>query len=338
MFLYLISEFDLVEPILASPGPIERRGTVNDAADLVQQVPLWLRFDFTSASWIIAALSAVLCSLYLAGTFRLWSQRRFWNPARVLSFVLGCVIAFLVATLGVNAAAPHSLTALMFQQITLMTLVPPLLLTGAPGVLLLRSMPHGRFGSFILRVGIGGLRSKWTSSLLHPAVPIVIALLAFPALYLSDAVSTFVSTRAGMDALLAMFLFGGILAAVPLWSVDPLPRVQSFPSRFIDIAIELQIHAVLGLTFLRIGRPIFDQYAVATNGIDPVYDQAVAGALLWTYAEMPLFLVLIICLARWFAQEQKSHKIKQSSEDAAMDSYNEYLLSLNDHDRLHKQH
>ncbi|UVI34376.1 cytochrome c oxidase assembly protein [Brevibacterium spongiae] len=311
---------------------------MNDAADLLQQVPLWLRFDFTSASWIVAVISLTLCSLYLAGAFKLWSQRRFWNPARLLSFVLGCVIAFLVTTLGVNAAAPHSLTALMFQQITLLTVVPPLLLTGAPGVLLLRTMPHGGFGGTILRAALGGLRSKWTGMLLHPAVPIIFALLAFPVLYLSDAISIFVSTRAGMEFLLVMFLLGGILAAVPLWSVDPLPRAQSFPSRFLDIAIELQIHAILGLTFLRMGRPIFEQYSMATNGIDPVYDQAVAGALLWTYAEMPLFLVLIICLARWFAQEQKSHKINQSSEDAAMDSYNEYLLDLSDQDRMHKQH
>lgn len=311
---------------------------MNDAADLLRQLTLWLRFDFASSSRGLAFISVVLCVLYLAGAFSLWFQRRFWNPARVLSFVLGCVVVFLVATLGVNAAAPHSLTALMFQQITLLTVVPPLLLTGAPGVLLLRSMPHGNFGGIILRSALGGLRSNWTSKLLHPVVPIIVALLAFPALYLSDAISIFMSDQVGMEVLLLVFLLGGILAGIPLWSVDPLPRVQSFPSRFIDIAIELQIHAVLGLTFLRVGRPLLEQYSVEANGIDPVYDQAVAGALLWTYAEMPLFLVLIICLARWFAQEQKSHKIRQSSEDAAMDAYNDYLLNLNDQDRMHKQH
>lgn len=306
---------------------------MNDAARMMQEAATWIRFDFPSSSWTVAVIAIALFVLYLAGTIRLYAQRRFWNPACAFAFLLGCGTTFVIATSGVNAAAAESLTALMFQQITLMTVVPPLLLIGAPGRLLLRSMPHTGIGGRVLSIALAGLRAKWTGAMLHPASPIVIALLLYPCLYLTDAVSTMMSSRIGNEFLLTVFLLAGVFAAVPLWSVDPLPRSQSFPARFVDIAIELQIHAVLGLIFLRIGRPLFDRYTMSTNGIDAIYDQSVAGTLLWSYAELPLFVVLIVCLSRWFSQEQCTQKIRESSEDAAMEAYNHYLQGLQDADR-----
>ncbi|SDQ03816.1 hypothetical protein SAMN04489742_0193 [Arthrobacter crystallopoietes] len=53
---------------------------------------------------------------------------------------------------------------------------------------------------------------------------------------------------------------------VPLWSVDPLPRAPSYPARLIDILVELQIHAVLGLILIRSGAPLISAYATSQQG------------------------------------------------------------------------
>ncbi|GAA1873784.1 cytochrome c oxidase assembly protein [Myceligenerans crystallogenes] len=58
----------------------------------------------------------------------------------------------------------------MFQQLTLMMTVPPLLVLGRPGTWLLCGLPHDRIGAVILVGARWGLRS-WAGRLaLHPAL------------------------------------------------------------------------------------------------------------------------------------------------------------------------
>ncbi|WP_083339475.1 cytochrome c oxidase assembly protein [Arthrobacter crystallopoietes] len=154
----------------------------------------------------------LLCALYLRGVIWMWSQGRRWSVARTIAFVLGCALMFMVATFGVNRYASVSLTALMFQQITLMTVVPPLIIVGSPGRLLLHSTPHHGIGRIVLQAAHGGLRSRWARALLHPVTPIVIALALFPALYLTDFISIAMMTPVGADLILAVFLVGGLVA------------------------------------------------------------------------------------------------------------------------------
>ncbi|MDD0856647.1 cytochrome c oxidase assembly protein [Arthrobacter alpinus] len=81
----------------------------------------------------------------------------------------------------------------------------------------------------------------------------VVAILLYPALYLTDVISIVMRIPFGHDALLFIFLVLGVISAIPLWSSDPLPRVTSFAVRFVDIVVELQIHAVFGLILLESG-------------------------------------------------------------------------------------
>lgn len=164
-------------------------------------------------------------------------------------------------------------------------------------------------------------------------MPIAIALAVFPVLYLTDAISVIMTTRTGADLLLAFFLIAGVVAAVPLWSSDPLPRAPSFPARLIDIFVEVQIHAVLGLILIRAGAPLFTAYASELQGADPMYDQAVAGMLLWTYAELPLLIVLIVCLSRWHSRDRRRARLNESREDAELEQYNAYLARIDQRGR-----
>jgi len=295
--------------------------------------PDWFRFDPTGGSPIVAVAAILLFVWYLRGAIWLWSHRRRWSVPRTLSFVLGCAVMFVIATFGVNRYASVSLTALMFQQITAITVIPPLLIVGSPGRLLLRSTPHRRIGLLILKAAHAGLRSRWTRMLLHPFMPIAIALAVFPALYLTDAISAVMATPIGAALLLAFFVVAGIVAAVPLWSSDPLPRAPSFPARLIDIFVEIQIHAILGLILIRAGKPLFAAYSTPQQAVDPAYDQAVAGMLLWTYAELPLLVVLIVCLSRWHSRDRRQARMNESREEAELDEYNAYLERIDQKNR-----
>lgn len=288
-----------------------------------------LAFSPLDASFL-AVVAIVLAVLYVAGAASLWSQGRRWPVPRAIAFLLGCVVLFLTGSLGVNRYGDQLVAALVFQQITLMTVVPPLLIVGSPGRLLLRSAPHRGIGRTALRIAHAGLRSRAARIALHPSVAILVAAALYLGLYLTDLVSLVIRLPLGHELLLLVFLAGGIVAGVPLWSSDPLPRAPSFPARLADVIIEIQIHAIFGLILLRRGIPMFSAFADPPPewGVDPIVDQALAGMLAWTYAELPLLIVLIVTLSRWRARSSRLAVLRQSRDDAELDEYNAYLASL----------
>ncbi|WP_083339477.1 cytochrome c oxidase assembly protein [Arthrobacter crystallopoietes] len=300
---------------------------MSDVDAILPFFPDWFRFDPAGASPIVAGAALLLCALYLRGVIWMWSQGRRWSVARTIAFVLGCALMFMVATFGVNRYASVSLTALMFQQITLMTVVPPLIIVGSPGRLLLHSTPHHGIGRIVLQQHTevfvrGGARAP-TSGHSHcdrtRAVPCTVP----------DGLHQYRHDDPSRCRPDPCRLPGrGLVAGVPLWSVDPLPRAPSYPARLIDILVELQIHAVLGLILIRSGAPLISAYATSQQGGDPVYDQAVAGMLLWTYAELPLFVVLIVCLSRWHSGDRRNARLNETREDAELEAYNTYLSEI----------
>lgn len=284
------------------------------------------QFDVLNASPL--AWFAVVClTAYLAGAVSLWRKKKSWSAAKTFSFALGCLTWFVATGFSVNTYAVELVSALLFQQITLMVVVPPLLLMGAPGRLLLSATPRRGLGRLTMRVALTGYRSRSAQVLLHPATAIVVALLAFPALYFSDAISWFLALPAGHLLLLSLFLVFGVIAGAPLWSNDPLPRSPSYVVRLIDVLIEIQIHAVFGLVLLFSSGPMFRWYAEEpdTWGISRALDQAIGGGLVWSYGELPLILVLVVILSKWRKSDLRKAKRRQPEDDAALDAYNEYL-------------
>jgi len=292
-----------------------------------------LAFEF-SGETLFALVPLVLVLLYLAGVVRLWRHGRRWPVMRLIAFTLGCAIWGLAVSLGVNAYAHELVSALVFQQFTLMTVVPPLVILGSPGRLLLRAAPHRGLGRLLLVAGIWGIRSPLARMLLHPIVAIVIAAAMFFGLYLSDLVSIVMATPLGHETLLVLFLVVGIIAATPLWSNDPLPRRPSYTARLADVFIELQIHAVFGLVLLLSSAPLFAAFATPPGGwgIDPVRDQAIAGMLAWTYGELPLLIVLIVTLSKWRKRDLAQAVRRQDEDDAELERYNAHLEQLRDRD------
>lgn len=292
-----------------------------DLGDLFQ-------FDLLSVS-PLAWLAIVCLALYLAGAISLWVRGKRWGIGSTLLFTLGCVVWFAATGLTANAYAEELVAVLLFQQITLMVVVPPFLLMGSPGRLLLRATPRRGVGRPVLRLALGAYRSRTAQVLLHPATVIIIAVLAFPTLYFTDTVSWFLELPSGHLILLTLFLVFGTIGAAPLWSLDPLPRAPSFVVRIIDVLLEIQIHAIFGLVLLRSTEPMFRWYAADPDawGISRALDQAIAGGLIWSYGELPLLIVLIVTISKWRTSDLRQAKRREAQEDAELDAYNAYLAS-----------
>lgn len=283
--------------------------------------------DMSPLAWL-----AVLCLVvYLTGVGALWKAGKRWSITATLSFTIGCLMWFAATGFKVNAFSTELVSALLFQQITLMVVVPPFLLIGSPGRLLLRATPRRGIGRPVLRGALSAYRSRTAQVLLHPATAIVVAALAFPALYFSDAVSWFLALPQGHLILLTLFLVFGVIAGAPLWSLDPLPRSPSFVVRIVDVLIEIQIHAIFGLILLLTREPLFSWYAVdpVAWGITRAFDQAIGGGLVWSYGELPLIIVLLVTISKWRKSDLRQAKRRQPQEEMALEAYNAYLAQKN---------
>ena len=281
----------------------------------------------------LLALSAAL--LYMAGAVSLWRRRRGWSPVRTVSFLTGCAAVIVVMGAGIEGYGLRMFSIFMFQQLTLMMAVPPLLVVGSPGTLLLRTTPHNWWGRPVLRAAIWGLRSRWGRLAIHPGFMVPLFLLSFYGVYFSGIADLLLPNWYGHVGLELLFLVAGILFTVPLISADPLPSRQTHFGRMIDIFAEMPLHAFFGVVIMMATTPMVDFFArpPAAWNIDPVRDQEVAGGLAWSYGELPGVLLLMFIMVRWQRDEARGWARSERAAaaaggDADMDAYNRYLQQL----------
>lgn len=283
---------------------------------------------------LIPALALLAAAAYLAGAVRLWRQRRRWPVLRTASFLIGCLAIMVVMGAGIEGYGFRMFSIFMFQQLTLMMAVPPLLVLGSPGTLLLRATPHRGLGRPVLRAALWGLRSRCGRLALHPAFMVPLFLLSFYGVYFSDLADLLLPSWYGHVGLELLFLVAGILFTVPLISTDPLPVRQTHFGRMIDIFAEMPLHAFFGVVIMMATAPMVDYFAVVPPGwgIDAMKDQGVAGGLAWSYGELPSVLLLMFILVRWQRDDNrtaaKADAEAGASGSADYEAYNAYLRSL----------
>lgn len=283
---------------------------------------------------VLPVIAVMLAALYLAGALRLWGRRRRWPIWRAVSFVLGCAALAATTGLAVEEDGYALFSVFMFQQLTLMMAIPPLLVLGSPGTLLLRATPHRGLGRLVLRAAHAGLRSRVARWVLSPWVGVPLYLLAFYGLYLADLADPLLSTVAGHTLLEVGFLAAGLVFTVPILSSDPLPVRMSHGARAIDVFAEAALHAFFGVFLMMATTPLVQTFVAPTRalGIDPVEDQWLAGGLAWSYGEAPTLLMLIFVMHRWFRDDTRraaaADRHADRHGDPELDDYNAYLQRL----------
>nr|WP_083706415.1 cytochrome c oxidase assembly protein [Arthrobacter sp. QXT-31] len=283
---------------------------------------------------LIPVLTALAALCYLAGAVKLWRGGRGWSVVRTASFLVGCVAVIVVMGAGLEGYGLKMFSVFMFQQLTLMMAVPPLLVIGSPGTLLLRATPHNRIGRPVLRAAIWGLRSRWGRMAIHPAFMVPLFLLSFYGVYFSGLADFLLPNWYGHVGLELLFLLAGILFTVPLISADPLPARQTHFGRLVDIFAEMPLHAFFGVVIMMATAPMVSFFSDPPAGwkVDPMQDQGVAGGLAWSYGELPGVLLLMFILVRWQRDEARgwvrAERAAAADGTPDLDAYNDYLGRL----------
>lgn len=190
-------------------------------------------------------------ALYLFAARR--QSRRRWPHWRTLSFAVG--IGLLAAALmpGLMHWAHQDLRGHMVQHLLMGMFAPLALVLGAPGLLLLRTLPAA--AARLVRF----LGSTPIRCLIHPVTALVLNVGGMYLLYLTP-----LYARASTSPLLHLhFLLAGYLFTWSIVGIEPVPRRPGMRTRLGVLFIAMGTHAALGKLMYAYGWPRGTPHALA---------------------------------------------------------------------------
>ncbi|YCK80803.1 cytochrome c oxidase assembly protein [Arthrobacter sp. D3-18] len=185
---------------------------------------------------ILIALAAV----YVVLAAQQSKQPKGWPRWRTVLFLAGLVV------LGVGLApqlSPYrhgSLPAHMFQHLLIGMYAPIGLVLGAPGTLLLRTIPRKQ-GRILGRI----LRSRPVHVIAHPVTALVLNVGGLAVLYFTPLYEAATHNPTLHMLIHVHFIAAGILFAWAIAGPDPAPRRPSVPARLVVLGVAIAGHAVI---------------------------------------------------------------------------------------------
>lgn len=283
---------------------------------------------------ILPIAGIVMAGLYCWGLIRIQRRGIEWSRGRSFSFLIGCAALVLVTGLQVERYGYSLFSVFMFQHLTLSMTIPPLLVVGSPGRLLLRATAHHGAGRWVLIAALTGLRSRAGRIALHPGLTIPLFLFSYYGLYLSSIFDVLAVTVIGHVSMEIFFFASGLLFIIPVLAVGPLPVRQSNLGRLFDLFVEMPLHVFFGVILMMSSTPMLATFASPPPqwGVDPVADQKLAGALAWSYGEPVALLVVLIFCIRWNRDEKEESAAadRHAEEDgySELNAYNDFLKKI----------
>ncbi len=300
------------------------------------QLERW--FDTWRVDTVWAPVAAVAVTLYLTALLRLRRRGDHWPLPRTALWVLGWVV-LVWATSGAPKVYGRVLFSMhMVEHMTIGTLVPILLVLGAPITLVLRAATARTDGS-------RGLR-EWTLVLVHsrsfrvlghPVVAPVLFVGSLIAFYYTPALELSLRTHAGHVLMTAHFLVAGYLFAWVICGPDPGPRRPLYPIRLLILIATMAFHAFFGIAMMSAVEPLAgDWYSALDRPWGPalIEDQRRAGAIAWGLGDYPVAILAIAMAAAWIRDDARETRRYDRRADRDGDTE---LLAWNSMLQHHKQ-
>ena len=250
---------------------------------------------------IVALLGAIAIAAYLAGV-RAYADRYphrrfgFW---RIAAFCAGVAAGVLALSPPVDALVDASFAAHMVQHLLLALVIPPLLLMGAP-LLLLVSLPAPSAGKAIARIARHPIALFVTSPVAGwCAFVAVLWGIHFSPLYelalRSEAVHVF------EHALLFTVAFVFWMSVV---QVGYSPHRVAFPVRAFLVFLAIPQGAFLGLAIYSSRQVLYAHYLTGHSFGAALLDQQNAGAVMWIGGGALFFIAFMAVATVWAARER----------------------------------
>ena len=262
------------------------------------------------------AVVVVAGGLYLGGVRALRRRGDRWPLSRTLSFLVGGLGSFFVATTSGIAAYDDTLLSVhMVQHMVLSMVVPLFCALGAPVTLALRTLPlRPRAGLLAL------LHSRAARVLTFPPLTLAVYVVSPWALYFSGWYDATLRSDLLHELMHVHLVLVGALFFTPILGVDPVPGRVSHPFRLLLLILTLPFHAFLGVTIMGQTRLLGGDWYPSLHASmpwlpDPAADQHLAGGILWGAGDLVALLLVGVLFVQWVRASVK----EAAREDRRLD-------------------
>ena len=237
---------------------------------------------------------------YLRALGRLGSRP--WPKWRTRCFVAGLAMIVLALLSPVDVYAGYLLSVHMVQHLMLTMVAPPLLLFGAPLILILRTArPSDR--DLLVRL----LRGRTVRIV---SKPLLGWSLFFAILWATHLPAFYDATLRSLPLHVAehiAYLTTALMFWRPMIGADPGPGRLSHPARLFFLFLAMPQMAFLGLAIYMSDRVLYTAYLVpsALHGSTALADQHLAGALMWASGMLFMVPAMAAVLIDWLRAEER---------------------------------
>jgi putative copper resistance protein D len=246
---------------------------------------------------MILAGILLTAGLYAWGVVRAVRMGRRFPRLAILWFALGLGVLGITLLGPLDDLADASLSWHMLQHLSLVSIVAPLLLLGAPARLALTAFPAP---------AASGLARFLSSAPVRVVTHPVFAWLQFAVVLYGIHYSPLYEASLENEAVHAfehvLFLSSGLIFWMPLLAVAPAPHAPGHPVRLLAIFLALPMSAFLGFTFYVERHVLYAHYALRPGALA---DQMSAGAVMWIAGCAPLIVALLWTVADWGERERR---------------------------------
>jgi cytochrome c oxidase assembly factor CtaG len=251
-----------------------------------------LIFAEWSPPWLLSAMTIGLAVIYTRGFFAIRKTRPGLFPDwRLGTFLLGLLTLWLSIGSPLDGFADALLSAHMVQHFLLMSVVPPLLLLGAPLVPMVRGLPRG-----FVRIVLGPLFSsqplvKMARFLTLPVVGWLAMNLAYLLWHVPAAYDDALWNQPVHRLEHVCFLTTSFLFWFPV--IAPWPARRRYGWVLLPYLLTADfVNTALAAFLIFCDRTVYQYYVVRPNPFhaDPLSDQRLGGAIMWVIGST-VFLV-----------------------------------------------
>lgn len=287
---------------------------------------------------VLAVLSGVGLVLYVIGVARVRRAGIAWPWWRTAAWIAGVGTLFGVTGTWLNGYSMVLFSMHMAQHMMLSMVAPILLLLGAPITLALRVLPRGTSTAGAPRaLLLELLHSRFARVVTSPFFTVPLFIASLYGVYFTPIFDDLMSSPAGHEFMLAHFLVTGLLFFGGILAQDPWPRTVGHPGRMLELFIPMPFHAFFGVAIMMADALVVKTFADPPSGwgVNVIADQSNAGAIAWSFSELPTLLVFSVVFFAWAGSEDRKGRqldrvVERTREDAELAAYNARLRALAD--------
>lgn len=266
-------------------------------------------FDDWSPPVFLTILTLLSAIVYIRGWFAIRKTRPEQFPDwRLASFLGGLAVLWLSIGSPMDGFADALLSAHMVEHLLLMSVVPPLILLGAPQVPMLRGLPR------VVTVNLLGPLFRWRSLrklghfLTKPAVAWITMNVLFLGWHVPGAYDFALEHERWHDFEHLCFLGSSILFWWPL--IRPWPTSARYPGwLMLPYLVGADIVNTALSAFLAFcDRPVYSYYVTEPNTfhVSPLADQVVGGVIMWVVGSLFFLVPAALITISLIQQESKA--------------------------------